>query len=84
MPQLEFQYTQATVDETVREVDSNSIKNLPFGVDGSRYRWTDLDSEGLTGVLTEQSDGWYYKRNLGNGSFGASRASGYSGRRSRL
>jgi hypothetical protein len=25
--------------------------------------------EGLTGVLTEQADAWYYKRNLGNGTF---------------
>ena len=30
----------------------------------------DLDSEGLTGVLTEQQDAWYYKRNLGDGTFG--------------
>jgi RHS repeat-associated protein len=71
MPQLDFQYTQAQVDETVREVDTQSIRNLPYGADGTRYRWTDLDSEGLTGILTEQTDGWYYKRNLGNGSFGA-------------
>jgi hypothetical protein len=24
----------------------------------------------LTGDLTEQADAWYYKRNLGNGTFG--------------
>ena len=69
LPQLEFAYTQAQVDETVREVDAASVRNLAYGVDGARYRWTDLDSEGLTGVLTEQADAWYYKRNLGNGSF---------------
>ena len=25
-----------------------------------------LDSEGLSGVLTEQADGWFYKRNVSN------------------
>src|SRR5262249_33745679 len=27
-------------------------------------QWVDLDGEGLSGVLTEQGNGWYYKRNL--------------------
>jgi RHS repeat-associated protein len=71
LPKLEFKYTEVRVDETVYEIDPESIKNLPYGVDGIRYQWVDLDSEGLTGVLTEQADAWYYKRNLGNGTFGA-------------
>ena len=29
-----------------------------------RYQWVDLDGEGLSGILTEQADGWFYKRNL--------------------
>lgn len=70
LPKLVFQYTTVQVDETVREVDAESIQNLPYGADGSQYQWIDLDSEGLTGVLTEQADAWYYKRNLGNGTFG--------------
>jgi Salmonella virulence plasmid 65kDa B protein/Insecticide toxin TcdB middle/C-terminal region/Insecticide toxin TcdB middle/N-terminal region len=70
LPKLEFQYTDVQVDETVRDVDPQSLKNLPYGVDGARYRWVDLDSEGLTGVLTEQAEAWYYKRNLGDGTFG--------------
>ena len=28
------------------------------------YQWVDLDGEGLSGILTEQADGWFYKRNL--------------------
>jgi len=78
MPKLEFKYSQAQVDETVLEVDQSSIENLPNGVDGTHYQWVDLDSEGLNGVLAEQvggqaeqADTWYYKRNLGNGTFGA-------------
>jgi RHS repeat-associated protein len=70
LPKLEFTYTAVQVDETVHEIDPDSIKNLPAGVDGTNYQWLDLDSEGLTGVLTEQADAWYYKRNLGTGTFG--------------
>ena len=70
LPKLEFQYTEAQVDETVHEIDQQSLRNLPYGVDGSRYQWVDLDSEGLAGILTEQARAWYYKRNLGNGTFG--------------
>jgi RHS repeat-associated protein len=70
LPKLEFQYTEVQIDETVRDIDPESIRNLLNGVDGARYRWVDLDSEGLTGVLTEQAEAWYYKRNLGDGTFG--------------
>jgi hypothetical protein len=30
----------------------------------------DLDSEGISGILTEQGTGWFYKRNLGGAEFG--------------
>src|SRR5262249_46950501 len=33
------------------------------------YQWIDLDSEGISGILTEQADGWFYKRNLGEAHF---------------
>lgn len=29
-----------------------------------------MAGEGLSGVLTEQADAWFYKRNLGTGTFG--------------
>jgi hypothetical protein len=67
---LEFEYSQVPhADElarqTIREVDAQSLENLPVGLDGSNYQWVDLDGEGTSGILTEQADGWYYKRNLG-------------------
>jgi len=64
LPPLEFVYTEATVDETVRSIDPDSIENLPAGLDGARYQWIDLDSEGVPGILTEQANAWFYKRNL--------------------
>ena len=38
--------------------------NLPYGLDGTNYRWVDLDGEGLSGILTEQAGSWFYKANL--------------------
>ena len=64
LPPLQFEYTDAEVDETVREVDSESLKNLPYGLDGTNYRWVDLDGEGVSGILTEEGGSWFYKPNL--------------------
>jgi RHS repeat-associated protein len=65
LPPLEFEYTDANIDETVHEIDPESLENLPYGIDGGNYQWIDLDGEGLSGILTEQAEGWFYKRNLG-------------------
>jgi hypothetical protein len=64
LPPLEFTYSQPDIDETVRDVDRTSLENLPEGLDGTLYQWVDLDGEGLSGILTEQGNGWFYKRNL--------------------
>ena len=64
LPPIEFDYTQATIDETVRDVGPESLTNLPYGLDGTNYRWVDLDGEGLSGILTEQAGSWFYKANL--------------------
>jgi RHS repeat-associated protein len=64
LPPLEFGYTDAAIDETLHDVDRASLENLPYGLDGSHYRWMDLDGEGLNGILTEQGGSWFYKANL--------------------
>ena len=71
LPPLEFTYNRPEIDEEIRFVDSKSLENLPIGLDGIRYQWVDLDGEGLSGMLKEQGEAWYYKRNLGNGQFAA-------------
>ncbi|MFZ2900360.1 MAG: SpvB/TcaC N-terminal domain-containing protein [Saprospiraceae bacterium] len=63
LPPLEFEYSKAVIGQDIREVDPASVENLPYGADGSAYQWVDLDGEGLSGVLTEQGGGWFYKRN---------------------
>jgi RHS repeat-associated protein len=64
LPPVQFEYTEPVVQETVEEVDPTSLENLPIGLDGSAYRWTDLHGEGIPGILTEQAGAWFYKRNL--------------------
>ena len=64
LPPLEFEYTQPIVSEEIHDADPESLKNLPYGLDNGPYQWVDLDGEGLSGVLTEQAEGWFYKRNL--------------------
>ena len=64
LPPVEFEYTEPVVQDTVEEVDPQSLENLPVGLDGSAYRWIDLHGEGIPGILTEQAGAWFYKRNL--------------------
>ena len=70
LPPLEFTYTQAALQSEVHELDTTSLENLPAGLDHQNYQWVDLDSEGVSGILTEQSNTWFYKPNLGNAQFG--------------
>ncbi len=77
MPPLEFDYASSPLEGTkhphfhLEEVDPSSMANLPAGIDDDRYKWVDLDGEGISGVLAEQGGAWYYKPNAGHGKFGA-------------
>lgn len=69
LPSLEFEFTQepdATeiAHRSVEFVDTQSLENLPVGINGTNYEWLDLDGEGAAGILSEQNDAWFYKRNL--------------------
>ena len=64
LPPVEFAYTQPIVQDIVEEVAFASLENLPIGLDGAAYQWTDLHGEGIPGILTEQAGAWFYKRNL--------------------
>ncbi len=68
-PPLEFEYTVPTIDNQLRFVDDESLTNLPIGLDGTQFKWIDLYSEGISGILTEQENAWFYKRNSGNARF---------------
>ena len=64
LPPLEFSYSPVIIQETIEEVDAESLENLPVGLDGAHYQWIDLDGVGISGILTEQAGAWFYKRNL--------------------
>ena len=64
LPPLEFEYSEPVVKDKLEKVDTESLENLPNGLDGAIYQWTDLHGEGIPGILTEQGGGWFYKRNL--------------------
>jgi RHS repeat-associated protein len=68
MPPIEFSYFIPGYSREVQEISSENIANAPVGL-GASYQWTDLYSEGISGILSEQDDGWFYKENLGNGQF---------------
>ncbi|MDH5496076.1 MAG: hypothetical protein OEY12_01355 [Nitrospira sp.] len=63
LPPVAFEYTEPIVQDLVEEVDAESLENLPIGLDGTAYQWTDLHGEGIPGILTEQGGAWFYKRN---------------------
>jgi hypothetical protein len=48
LPPLEFEFSQATIHDEVREIDAESLENLPYGLDGAIYQWLDLDGEGIS------------------------------------
>lgn len=69
LPSTEFEYQKHEWNKEVRIIASEDIVNSPIGLDEHQYQFTDLFNEGLSGILTEQSNGWYYKHNLGDGKF---------------
>lgn len=69
MPPVDFKYSEASMDSTLRHFETDDLENLPAGADGQKYIWSDLDGEGITGILTETESAWYYKRNYGDRSY---------------
>ena len=70
IPPLEFEYSKCEIKHEIKDLDETSLENLPIGIDGTSYQFVDLDGEGVSGILTEQADAWFYKPNLGDGKFG--------------
>jgi RHS repeat-associated protein len=68
LPPVDFEYAALNWNTEIKEISKESIVNAPVGL-GSNYQWVDLYSEGVSGILTEQSEAWYYKSNKGNCEF---------------
>lgn len=70
LPSVEFDYSKARIDETVRALDSQTLQNLPAGFAAPSQFLADLDGTGLTGLLSETASGLLKKDNLGGAKFG--------------
>ncbi len=65
LPPMEFTYEKLNWNKDIRTVNVENIANAPVGLTNN-YQWVDLYGEGISGILTEQGGGWYYKNNLGS------------------
>jgi hypothetical protein len=56
LPPVEFEYSVPSVQSAIQDV----------ALDGhaAAYAFVDLHAEGMPGLLVEQGDAWYYRRNL--------------------
>jgi RHS repeat-associated protein len=73
LPPMEFSYSTPVIDTVVRRIEADRLVGLPAGLQGHGYHWVDLDGEGISGVLAEDTGTWRYAANLGGGRFGPSR-----------
>ena len=69
LPPTEFVYQKHDWNKEVKTVAAEDLVHAPAGLDEGQYLFTDLFNEGLSGILTEQANGLYYKHNLGEGKF---------------
>ncbi|MFA6152382.1 MAG: SpvB/TcaC N-terminal domain-containing protein [Chitinophagaceae bacterium] len=68
LPPITVDYQAIEWDYTIHDVAREDWANAPQGLTGN-YQWTDFFGEGLPGILSEQGNAWWYKRNLGDGHF---------------
>lgn len=68
LPPATFQYQPLKWHNQIQTISAENIVNSPVGL-GNNYQWLDFFGEGISGILSEQADAWYYKSNLGNGEF---------------
>ncbi len=69
LPPMEFKYQKHDWNNEIKTISTDALIHAPVGLDEQQYQFTDLFNEGLSGILSEQANGWYYKHNLGDGKF---------------
>ncbi|MDR1458697.1 MAG: hypothetical protein LBI60_00555, partial [Bacteroidales bacterium] len=66
LPPLTFSYTEAKPAACFKTVSEENLRNLPIGVDEQNYQWTDLYSEGISGIISMKDQAWYFMPNYGD------------------
>lgn len=69
LPETEIHYQKHVWNTEIKSVTPENLVHAPVGLSDKTYLWIDLFSEGISGILTEKADGWFYKSNLGDGNF---------------
>ncbi len=69
LPPMEYTYQAHEWNKEIKKIATENLVHAPSGLDEQQYQFTDLYNEGLSGILSEQANGWYYKHNLGEGNF---------------
>ncbi len=69
LPPIEFEYQRHDWNKDIKTIASEDLVHASAGLSESEYQFTDLFNEGLSGILTEQGEGWFYKHNLSDGKF---------------
>ncbi|MBP9881834.1 MAG: hypothetical protein KBF32_00435 [Chitinophagales bacterium] len=65
LPPMEFEYQPHEWTSEIKAVSQDALVHAPGGIEQAPYQFVDLYNEGLSGILSEQANGWYYKHNLG-------------------
>jgi len=65
LPSIEYDYQKLNWNSEIKTIQKDQSIHAPIGL-SNNYTWIDLFSEGISGILTEQGNAWYYKSNLGN------------------
>src|SRR5690606_33421260 len=73
LPPMSFVYQRHEWSTEIKTVGPRGLVHAPAGLAGPEYQGADLYSRGLSGMLTQQAGGLYYKENLGGGDFSAAR-----------
>lgn len=69
LPPAEFEYQKHDWNKDIKFISQNYLVHTSPELDELQYEFTDLFNEGLSGILTKQGEGWFYKHNLGDGRF---------------
>jgi RHS repeat-associated protein len=69
LPPITFSYQQHEWNTTINTPPAGSMMHAPSGIYEPDYQWVDLFNEGLSGILSQQGAGLFYKHNLGEGNF---------------
>ena len=69
LPPLELSYSAAVLQPVLHELDAQSLRDVPRGVDGGEFRLVDLEGDGLPGIVSQQGTVLMYKRPRGDGRY---------------